>query len=132
MGFWAKLFGREVDTTVTDYQAEVAGAPRPAEPEVPARVGSSIGGTFRFTIEDVFVIQGRGTVVTGRIELGTVTVGDVVEWNGPDGQVRSAQVTALEAFRQKLDTAGVGDMVGLLIGDVARADLPIGTVLSRP
>ena len=131
MGFWARLFGREVDTTVSDFQAEVASPPRQTQaPRSPA--GGSIGGTFRFTIEDVFVIQGRGTVVTGRVEVGTVTVGDVVEWDGPDGLPRSARVVALEAFRKQLTTAGVGEVIGLLLGDLARTELPVGAVLSRP
>jgi translation elongation factor EF-Tu-like GTPase len=131
MGFWARLFGREVDTTVTDYQSQVASAPGP-EPVPTILTGGSIGGTFRFTVEDVFVITGRGTVVTGRVEVGTVSVGDVLEWVHPDGTARSTTVSAIEAFRKKLDTAGVGEMIGLLLRDVERADIPAGTVLSRP
>ena len=130
MGFWAKLFGREVDTTVTDYQARLESAPEtPPAPTIP--VGRSIGGTFRFPVEDVFAIQGRGTVVTGRVELGTVGVGEVVEWVHPDGSARSTTVVALEAFRKTLDTAGVGEMIGILLRDVERADVPAGVVLER-
>ena len=130
MGFWAKLFGREVDTTVTDYQSQVAGAPHPApSPTIPA--GGSIGGPFRMSVEDVFVIQGRGTVVTGRVELGSVSVGEVVEWTHPDGRAMSASVSGLEAFRKTLTTAGAGEMIGVLLRDVERADIPAGSVLSR-
>ena len=130
MGFWSKLFGREVDTTVTDYQSQVASAPQPTPaPTIPA--GGSIGGPFRLTVEDVFVIQGRGTVVTGRVELGTVSVGEVVEWAHPDGRAMSASVSGLEAFRKTLKTAGAGEMIGLLLHDVERSDVPAGTVLSR-
>lgn len=131
MGFWAKLFGREVDSTVTDYQLQVASAPD-AAPATGIPAGRSIGGTFRFTVEDVFVIQGRGTVVTGRVEVGIVRVGDVVEWTHPDGSARSTTVSAIEAFRKQLDTAGVGEMIGLLLREVERADVASGTVLSRP
>ena len=130
MGFWAKLFGREVDTTVAEHQARVASAPAPV-PAATIPAGGSIGGPFRLTVEDVFVIQGRGTVVTGRVEVGTVTVDDVVEWVHPDGTARSASISAIEAFRQKIDTAGVGELVGLLLREVERADIPAGTVLSR-
>ena len=128
MGFWAKLFGREVDTTVTDYQSQAVSSPQPP-PTVPA--GGSIGGPFRLTVEDVFVIQGRGTVATGRVELGAVSVGEVVEWTQPDGRTMSASVSGLEAFRTSLKTAGAGEMIGLLLRDVERADIPAGTVLSR-
>jgi translation elongation factor EF-Tu-like GTPase len=128
MGFWARLFGREVDTTVTDYQSQVADAAGRA-PGIP--VGGAIGGAFRLTVEDVFVIQGRGTVVTGRVEVGQVSVGEVVEWTHPDGRAMSASVTGLEAFRKMLDTAGPGEMIGVLLGDVAAGDIPAGTVLGR-
>ena len=130
MGFWAKLFGREVDTTVSDYRAQVANAPAPAPaPTIPA--GGSIGGPFRMTVEDLFVIQGRGTVATGSVEVGTVRVGDVIEWMHPDGSTKSASVSAIEAFRKTIDTAGVGELIGLLLRDVDGADLAAGTVLSR-
>ena len=131
MGFWAKLFGREVDTTVTDYQSQVAGAPQPAPASTIPAGGGSIGGPLRLTVEDVFVIQGRGTVVTGRVELGTVSVGEVVGWTHPDGRGMSASVSGLEAFRKNIETAGAGEMIGLLLRDVERADIPAGTVLSR-
>ena len=129
MGFWARLFGREVDTTVSDYQARAASATA-SDSGVPAR--GSIGGTVRFTVQDVFVITGRGTVVTGNVEVGTVSVGDVLEWTHADGTTRSTTVTAIEAFRKNLDTAGVGELVGLLLRDVQRTDIPAGAVLGRP
>jgi elongation factor Tu len=129
MGFWAKLFGREMDTTVTEYQAQMANAPHPAN-GIPA--GGSIGGMFRFVVEDVFVIQGRGTVATGRVTVGTITVGDVVEWTHPDGSGRSASVSAIEAFRKQIDTAGPGELIGLLLRDAERGDIPKGSVLARP
>ena len=134
MGFWAKLFGREVDTTVTDYQAQVAGVAEGGAlgAASDARAGTSIGGPFRLTVDDVFVIQGRGTVVTGRVETGSVSVGEVLEWSHPDGRAMSASVSAIEAFRKTLDTAGAGELVGLLLRDIERADLPAGTVLGRP
>ena len=130
MGFWAKLFGREVDTTVSDHQTRVASTPDPTRAaSIPA--GGSIGGPFRLTVEDVFVIQGRGTVVTGRVEVGTVSVGEVVEWMHPDGRAMSASVSGLEAFRKTLDTAGVGEMIGVLLRGVERSDIPAGVVLGR-
>ena len=130
MGFWARLFGREVDTTVTEHQARVASAPDPV-PAATIPAGGSIGGPFRLTVEDVFVIQGRGTVVTGRVELGTVSVGEVVEWTHSDGRAMSASVSAIEAFRKTIDTAGVGELIGLLLRDVQTADIAAGAVLER-
>ena len=130
MGFWARVFGREVDTTVTDYRAQAAGtAGAVPAPTIPA--GRSIGGPFRLTVKDVFLIQGRGTVVVGQVELGTVSVGEVVEWIHPDGRAMSASVSGLEAFRRTLDTASAGEMIGVLLRDVQSADITAGTVLER-
>lgn len=113
MGFWAKLFGREVDTTVADYQASVP-----------------TGGPFRMTVEDVFFITGRGTVVTGRVESGTVRVGDVLKARHPDGRILQTTVTGLEAFQRKLDVAGEGELIGVLV-DLSKQDVSRGSVLER-
>ncbi|MBB3604472.1 elongation factor Tu [Mycolicibacterium sp. BK556] len=81
---------------------------------------------FRLTVQDVFVIKGRGLVATGRVELGEVRVGDEVRVNG----ARAAQVAAVEQFRKKVDEAVVGDNVGLLFSDLDRSDISPGDVLT--
>ena len=81
---------------------------------------------FRLTVQDVFVIKNRGLVATGRVELGTIAVGDEVWING----VRVAAIDAIESFRKKVDVAAEGDNVGLLFGALGRSDIAPGDVLS--
>jgi len=86
---------------------------------------------FRMTVEDVFSIKGRGTVVTGRIETGTVRVGDEITIQGRNGEKRII-VSGIEMFRKTMNQAGTGDNVGLLLKDVDRADVQQGDVLIPP
>jgi elongation factor Tu len=88
----------------------------------------STDASFRMTIADVFSIRGRGTVVTGRVEGGTLSVGDEVYIKGPAGSKRTV-VTAIEAFRAQLERAGVGDNIGLLLHNIAREDVQRGDVV---
>ncbi len=69
---------------------------------------------FRMTVEDVFSIRGRGTVVTGHIEQGSLEVGNMVELKG-QGYTRDVVVAAIEMFRKKVERAGIGDSVGLVL-----------------
>lgn len=92
--------------------------------------GPAVTGGFRLTVEDVFSITGRGTVVTGRVVAGEVRVGSAVRLTRPDGTVRSATVDGVEMFRKTVDTARAGDNVGLLLRDLARDDIGRGDVLS--
>jgi elongation factor Tu len=85
--------------------------------------------TFQLTVEDVFTIRGRGTVVTGRIASGTVKEGDEVLLTRP-GVSRKTTVTAIESFRKKLKEATAGDNVGLLLRDITKDDIQRGDVLS--
>jgi elongation factor Tu len=80
---------------------------------------------FRMTVEDVFFIRGRGTVATGRVELGTLRVGDAVRIND-----LSVRVDGIEAFRKILDEAQTGDNVGLLFRDLDRSQINRGDVIS--
>ena len=84
---------------------------------------------FRVTVEDVFSITGRGTVITGRVESGSVTVGDIVRLRRRDGSAREVAVTGIEMFRKMLNTAKQGDNVGLLLRDVERNGVGRGDVL---
>ncbi|RRQ22464.1 elongation factor Tu [Thiohalobacter thiocyanaticus] len=86
---------------------------------------------FLMPIEDVFSISGRGTVVTGRIERGKVTVGDEVEIVGIRDTVKTT-VTGVEMFRKLLDSGEAGDNVGVLLRGTKRDDVERGQVLCVP
>ena len=86
---------------------------------------------FLMPIEDVFSISGRGTVVTGRIERGTVKVGEEVEIVGLK-ETSKTVVTGVEMFRKLLDSGEAGDNVGCLLRGVGRTEVERGQVLARP
>src|SRR5258706_13434771 len=81
---------------------------------------------FLMSIEDVFSIKGRGTVVTGRIERGTVKVGESVDIVGMKEETRTVVVTGVEMFQKTLDQGLAGDNVGCLLRGVERTDLERG------
>ncbi|MFN2155245.1 MAG: elongation factor Tu [Anaerolineae bacterium] len=86
---------------------------------------------FLMPVEDVFSIKGRGTVVTGRIERGTVKVGEEVEIVGLR-DTRRTVVTGVEMFHKLLDQGQAGDNVGCLLRGIGREDVERGMVLARP
>ena len=86
--------------------------------------------TFLMGIEDVFSITGRGTVATGRVERGTVTVGDVVEIVGL-GDTREVTVTGLEMFQKTLEESVAGDNVGVLLRGIQKDEIERGMVLAK-
>lgn len=109
MGFWSRLLGRtEYDQTVIDFQHTVEN-----------------GGPFRMTVADVFTITGRGTVVTGTIESGTVSVGDSVVVGAVP-----ATVVAVEMFMKTVNVGSAGDNVGLLVDGVDRSTVSRGTIIT--
>jgi elongation factor Tu len=87
---------------------------------------------FLMHIEDVFSIKGRGTVPTGRVERGTVKVGDEVDIVGLHHEPRRVVVTGLEMFHKTLDRAEAGDAVGALLRGIEREDVERGQVLAAP
>ncbi len=87
---------------------------------------------FLMPIEDVFGIKGRGTVVTGRIERGTVKVGEEVEIVGFSEQSRKVVCTGVEMFQKTLDQGEAGDNVGCLLRGVERTEVERGQVLAKP
>ena len=91
----------------------------------------AIDGDFLMPIEDVFSIQGRGTVVTGRIERGIVNVGDDVEMIGIKDTTKST-CTGVEMFRKLLDEGRAGENVGVLLRGTKREDVERGQVLAKP
>ncbi len=90
-----------------------------------------IDRAFLMPIEDVFSISGRGTVVTGRIERGLVTVGDEVEIVGVKETTKTV-CTGVEMFRKLLDRGEAGDNVGVLLRGTKRDDVERGQVLAKP
>ena len=86
---------------------------------------------FLMPIEDVFTITGRGTVVTGRVERGSVKVGDQVEIIGIK-ETQTSVVTGVEMFRKLLDYAEAGDNIGVLLRGINRDQVQRGQVLAKP
>lgn len=87
--------------------------------------------TFLMGIEDVFTITGRGTVATGRIDRGSVKVGETVEIVGIKN-TRTTTITGIEMFQKTLDEGFAGDNVGILLRGLTREDIERGMVLSKP
>ena len=86
---------------------------------------------FLMSIEDVFTITGRGTVVTGRVERGQITLNETVEIVGIK-PTKSTVVTGIEMFRKQLDAAQAGDNAGILLRGIAREEVERGQVLAKP
>ena len=87
---------------------------------------------FLMPVEDVFSITGRGTVATGRVERGTVKMGDVVEIVGLSEEKKTTTITGVEMFRKLLDSAEAGDNVGLLLRGIDKKAIERGQVLCKP
>lgn len=87
---------------------------------------------FIMPVEDVFSITGRGTVATGRVERGTIKVGEEVEIIGLMEAPKKTTVTGVEMFRKLLDQAVAGDNIGALLRGVQRTDIERGQVLAKP
>ncbi len=87
---------------------------------------------FLMPIEDIFSITGRGTVVTGRIERGKITVGENVDIVGIKPKILKTVVTGVEMFRKLLDEGVAGDNVGLLLRGVTKDEVERGQVVAKP
>ena len=87
---------------------------------------------FLMAVEDVFSIEGRGTVATGRIERGVVKVGDEVQVIGLSKEPAKTTVTGVEMFRKEMNEGRAGDNVGCLLRGIKREDLERGQVLAKP
>jgi len=87
---------------------------------------------FLMPIEDVFSIEGRGTVVTGRIERGVVKVGEEVEIVGMSEETTKTTVTGVEMFNKSLSRGEAGDNAGILLRGVKKEDVQRGQVLAKP
>ncbi|MBR3533636.1 MAG: elongation factor Tu, partial [Clostridiales bacterium] len=87
---------------------------------------------FLMPVEDVFTISGRGTVATGRLERGTVKVGDPAEIVGLEDEPKSTTITGVEMFRKMMDQAEAGDNIGCLLRGIDRKEVERGQVISKP
>jgi elongation factor Tu len=87
---------------------------------------------FMMSVEDVFSIKGRGTVVTGRVDRGTLTPNTEVEIVGLQEKTRKVVVTSMEMFHKILDKVEAGDNAGLLLRGIAREEIERGQVLAKP
>ena len=87
---------------------------------------------FLMPVEDVFTISGRGTVATGRVERGKLTLNEKVEIVGLSDEKRETTVTGIEMFHKLLDYAEAGDNIGALLRGVAKTEIERGQVLSKP
>ena len=86
---------------------------------------------FHMLVDDVFSIRNRGTVVTGKIDTGTLRPGDEVVIRGENRDMR-AVVTGIEAFKKTLDQANQSDMVGILLAQISGDDVKQGNELLSP
>jgi len=87
---------------------------------------------FLLAIEDIFSITGRGTVVTGRVERGKISLGDPIEIVGMTEKTRKAVATGVEMFRKTLDEAQAGDNIGVLLRGIEKDEVERGQVLAVP
>ncbi|HWM75720.1 MAG TPA: EF-Tu/IF-2/RF-3 family GTPase [Nocardioides sp.] len=116
MAFWRR---KKSEAEVSLEQLQAGAESVPAAPS----------GPFSMTIEDVFAITGRGTVVTGRIATGTIRTGMPVTVTTSTRSIATA-VSAIEQFRRTAEQASAGDNVGLLLDGVARHDVKRGDVVT--
>lgn len=90
----------------------------------------NLDGDFLLTVQDVFTITGRGTVVTGQVERGSIKVGDSVRIkDSVTGEIKISVVSGIEMFRKLLNTANAGDNVGILLRGMKRDDVSKGDIL---
>lgn len=87
--------------------------------------------SFRITVEDVFTITGRGTVIVGQVQSGSVHVGDTVTLQRLDGSSRDVTITGIEMFRKMMDVAQAGDNVGILLRGLTKSDIAKGDILYK-
>ncbi len=131
-GFFASLLGGIFGTRSAPAEPS-ASAPQvsPAEAAASPR-GEGSTGPFAFEVEDLFTITGRGTVATGRISRGSISVGDEVSFLSPKGDRVKLRVSGIEAFRKIVQVANEGETVGLLFGKTVSKDVLVrGVILER-
>ena len=124
MGLWP--FGRK-ETEDKNVEALLEEARGAAPATVPPPLAAP--GEFTLPVEDVFMITGRGVVVTGRVATGTATVGQPVSVVRDGAVVASTKVNGIEKFRAVMETATVGENVGLLLDAMTRDQVMSGDLI---
>jgi translation elongation factor EF-Tu-like GTPase len=124
--FWKRSSPMDPEELLARGHPEPTSFPAPPRPQDTLPVGA-----FGMTVEDVFSITGRGTVVTGRVQAGTVSVGEQVLLSRAGQPMLQVEVTGVEMFRKTVRTAKAGDNVGLLLRGVSRDQVLKGDVLSK-
>lgn len=109
MGLFSKIFNNEIKDNNT------------------TSIPKNINGKFHMIIDDVFTINGRGTVVTGKIDSGEIHIGDIIYIN----QQRTAEVLGIEMFRKNLDYAKAGENCGILLKNISKEEIHQGDYLSK-
>lgn len=89
------------------------------------------GDNFQFLVDDIFTITGKGTVVTGGIKSGTISVGDSVNIVRNGMVVKSTTITGIEEFKKLLKTAQAGQNVGILLSEVRKKEIAKGDILTK-
>lgn len=117
-------------------EKEIASKNQPVDEEYFSRVVKeetvTNSGPFRMVIDDIFALTGMGTVVTGKVELGSVSVGDVVKLvSAKTGVSREVTVKGIEMFRKRMQTASAGENVGIWLKDVQKSDISKGDYLEK-
>lgn len=120
---------KDVDALLEEANAASPPAATPAATAAATAAATPAAGPFRMTVQDVFTITGRGTVATGQIETGSVTVGQQVRVTRAGADQGTSTVTGVEMFRKKLDTASAGANVGLLLDGKVGDSVKPGDVL---
>lgn len=129
MGWWSRRKQNRDETQEKDVDRLLAEAEKARPPQQAAAAWAG-DGSFRMAVDDVFSITGRGTVVTGQVESGSVRVGMTLELVREGQPVASTPVTGLEMFRKVVDQATAGENVGLLLAGLRREDVQRGDVLT--
>lgn len=126
----AALESESTDSSAPEY-ASIVELLRVVDEYIPEPV-REMDKPFMMSVEDVFSIKGRGTVVTGRIDRGMVKVGEGVELIGLQEESMASVVTGVEMFHKLLDQGQAGDNVGLLLRGITRTDVERGMVIAKP
>ncbi|MCR5815760.1 MAG: hypothetical protein K6F91_02630 [Ruminococcus sp.] len=140
MGFFRKLFGLpdendfdsmyQVKYDHNDYDPVPANSVQADSYTAADSYTYANEGNFMFTVEDVFTIKNRGTVVTGVIESGNISIGDTVTLNGKKKGGKYT-VAGIESFRKAIQSASMGDNVGLFLTEIKKEELCRGDKLYR-
>jgi elongation factor Tu len=126
----AALESKSTDVNAPEY-ASIKELLRVVDEYIPEPV-RDVDKPFMMSVEDVFSIKGRGTVVTGRIDRGLVKVSDPVEIVGLREKAMPSVVTGVEMFHKSLDQGMAGDNAGLLLRGIERTDVERGMVVAKP